>query len=99
MMINKYIVENNNKETISKFMSDNELILYKDIIKAIEYCQDRKIDSMEAFIIEPSTDGYFVYREKFEEYLKRGIQIFEKYEEYEMCAKSISIQNKIKKGV
>ena len=54
---------------------------------------------MEAFIIEPSTDGYFVYREKFEEYLKRGIQIFEKYEEYEMCAKSISIQNKIKKGV
>ncbi len=99
MMIKKYIVENSNKETILKFMSDNELILHKDILKAIDYCFDNNKDSIEAFIIEPSTNSYFVYKEKFEDYIKRCIQIFEKYEEYEMCAKTIKIQNKIKKGV
>lgn len=97
MIIKKYKIENDKKETLDKFMLTNELELWKDNIRAVDYCLNNNLDQYEAYIIEPSTKKYFVYKNKFIAILNKAIEIFEKHEEYEMCTNAITIKKKVNK--
>ena len=98
MIIKKYVIDNNKKETIDKFLSENQLELFKDIVKAYEYCYQNDLDSFEAFIIEPSDNTYLVYRNKYNETLNKALKIFEKVEDYETCSIIVNLKNNLKKG-
>lgn len=97
MIIKKYKIDNDKKDTLDKFMLANELELWKDNVRAVEYCLNNNLNQYEAYIIEPSTKKYFVYKNKFIQILNKAIEIFEKYEEYELCTNVTNIKNKINK--
>lgn len=96
MYIKKYKIDNENAQSIIKFLNDNQAELWVEIVKTIQYCLDNNLDKMEAFIIEPSTERYFVYKSDFKETLDRALVIFEKYEKYEICAEVVKIKNRLK---
>jgi len=92
----KFNIDGNSKEAVDKFLQDNEREVWHLILEAIEDCIENDLDDRLVFEIEPDIDRLCVFRYSFKETLETGIKIFEKYEDYEQCAKCTNILKKIK---
>lgn len=78
----------------------NELEISKAIINAVDYGIKSKLDKVDfaeivfkkLFVITLSIES-----KEFKELIEQNMQTLLKYEEYEMCALCVKLQNKLKK--
>ncbi len=88
-------IDSDSKAAVDKFLKENEREVWHLILEAIEDCLENDLDDKQVFKLVPEADKLFVFRSSFKPTLVKALEIFEKYEDYEQCAKCKSINEKL----
>jgi len=91
----KFKINGFTKQVIDEFFIDNEREIWYLILDAIEYCVSNNLDEKQVLELEPEVEKFFVFRSSFKDTLEKGITVFEKYEDYEQCARCKLIMNSL----
>lgn len=93
----EYLVPTNKNKRVQRFLDSRGVDVFGGLVASISEAVDMKVDKLHVMVHPNVTSIVIVKPHHYMEILNHSLNFFKEKEEYELCAETVSIIEKVKK--